>query len=438
MAVAPGDRPDPFPVRPVAAPPNAEVRVPGGRSITNRALVAAALAEGTSVLDGAGRSDDTEAMADGLRALGATIEVDGDQVTVGGVAGRPRGPAEVFTRLSGTTSRFLTPVAALAAEPVRIDAAGPMRARPMGGVLDALRDLGVTVTEEGEAGHLPVRVRGPWGPVDQVEVAGTVSSQFTSGLLLASGARFGGLVVRQATDRMVSAPYVAMTAAVMARFGVEVEAAPGRWVVPGGGYVATTYAVEPDAATAAYFLAAAALTGGRVRVPGLPPAALQADAALVDVMEAMGATVTRDGRGTEVRGPAPGPDGRVRLRGGTFDLTAFSDMAPTVAVLAAFATEAVEVTGVGFIRGKETDRIAAPVTELRRCGVDAAETGDGFVVRPGGPGPHGAVLDTYDDHRMAMSFALLGLVVDGIAVRDPGCVAKTHPGFWDDLERLAR
>ncbi|WCO69144.1 3-phosphoshikimate 1-carboxyvinyltransferase [Iamia majanohamensis] len=435
-----GDLPDPCPVAPLAAPPDAEATVPGGRSITNRALVAAALADGTSVLEGVGTSDDTEAMVDCLRGLGAAIEVDeaAARATVTGVAGRPQGPAEVFARLSGTTSRFVTPVAALAGAPVRVDAAPPMRARPMGDLLDALRALGVAVAEEGEAGHLPVTVTGPPSG-REVAVPGTTSSQFVSGLLLAGAALPEGLVVRRSTERLVSAPYVDMTRSVMAAFGVAVADAPdGALVVPGGGYRAATYAVEPDAATAGYLLAAAAMTGGRVRVPGLPPAALQADAALVEVLAAMGATVRRDAAGTEVTGPAPGADGRVHLRGGTFDLTAFSDMAPTVAVLAALADEPVEVTGVGFIRGKETDRIAAPVTELRRCGVDAAETDDGFVVRPGGDGPHGATFSTYDDHRMAMSFALLGLVVEGVAVRDPGCVAKTFPGFFTALDDLRR
>ena len=438
--MVPGDElADPLPIEALTAAPDVEIRVPGGRSITNRALVCAALSSGESRLIGVGRSEDTAAMAECLRALGTDIDTaDGVDLLVTGVDGRPRGGVEVFTRLSGTTSRFIAPVAALADGPVRIDAAEPMRARPMGDMLEALRQLGVAVTEEGEPGHLPVTVTGP--PTGgEVSVAGTVSSQFLSGLLLAGGALSGGLTIHRTTDRLVSAPYVAMTRRVMGAFGIDVAEVPGgALVVPEGGYRATTYRVEPDAATAGYFLAAAAITGGRVRVPELPPAALQADAALVDVLEAMGARVVREPAGVEVTGPAPGAHGRVHLRGGTFDLTAFSDMAPTVAAVAAFADEPVEVTGVGFIRGKETDRIAASVAELQRCGVDASETDDGFVVRPGGPGPHGAVIETYDDHRMAMSFALLGLVVPGIAIADPGCVAKTHPGFFADLARLAR
>lgn len=426
--------PDPQPVAPVTRPPDATVTVPGGRSITNRALVCAALAHGTSTLRGAGLSDDSEAMVDCLRALGAAIEVDGTTLTVEGVGGRPRGGVEVFTRLSGTTSRFVTPVAALADGPVRVDARPPMRARPMGDLVEALRALGASVAEEGEPGHLPLVVTGPLTG-SEVALPGTVSSQFTSGLLLAAGARPGGLVVRRSTDRLVSAPYLAMTTAVMEAFGVDVTAeGPVLTVPPGGGYRAIDYAVEPDAATAGYFLAAAAITGGTVRVAGLPSADLQADAALVDVLAAMGATARREAGDVVVTGPgAP-------LRGGTFDLTAFSDMAPTVAAVAAFAAEPVEVTGVGFIRGKETDRIAASVAELRRIGARATETDDGFVVWPGGRRPdetlHGATIETYDDHRMAMSFALVGLVVPGIEVRDPGVVAKTHPAFFTDLDAL--
>ncbi len=424
--------PDPLPVEPLATPPSgAVIRVPGGRSITNRALVAAALAEGTSVLRGAGLSDDSAAMIDCLRRLGASIDVEGTTLTVTGVAGRPRGGVEVFARLSGTTSRFVTAVAALADGPVRIDALAPMRARPMGDLVDALRALGVDVVEEDVPGHLPLVVTGPIVG-DAVTVPGTVSSQYLSGLLLAGAARPGPLAVTVGTDRLVSEPYVAMTAHVTAVFGVSVEVADATYRVAGGGYRATEHAVEADAATAGYLLAAAAITGGTVTVPGLPTAALQADVELVDVIAAMGADVSWSGRDATVTGPAGG-----RLRGGlSFDLTAFSDMAPTVAVLAAFADGPTEITGVGFIRGKETDRIAASVAELRRLGVAAEETDDGFVVRPSGP-PHGpAVIRTYDDHRMAMSFALVGLVVAGIAVEDPGVVAKTHPGFWSDLDRL--
>jgi 3-phosphoshikimate 1-carboxyvinyltransferase len=432
--------PDPYPIAPLAARPDVTIRVPGGRSITNRALICAALADGTSRLEGAGLSDDSEAMIDCLRALGATIEVKKiagtTDLVVTGVAGRPRGGVDVFTRLSGTTSRFITPVAALAGGPVRIDALPPMRARPMADLVGALRDLGVEVQELGEAGHLPIVVTGP-PRADSVTVAGDVSSQFISGLMLMAGARPGGLAITRSTDRFVSAPYVHMTKTVMEHFGAVMWADPFRSAqVRGGGYRATTYRVEPDAATAGYFFAGATITGGAVTVPGVPSARLQADARLIDLMEGLGALVRRGADDVTVTGPPVEADGRVHLRGGTFDLTDYSDMAPTVAVLAAFADDPVEVTGVGFIRGKESDRIAASVAELRRVGAIARETDDGFVVEPSGDRLHGAVIETYDDHRMAMAFALLGLVVPGVSIADPGCVAKTHPGFFADLDRL--
>jgi 3-phosphoshikimate 1-carboxyvinyltransferase len=255
-----------------------------------------------------------------------------------------------------------------------------------------------------------------------------VSSQFVSGLLLAAPLVAGGLRVEPTTP-LVSAPYVAMTAAVMGAFGAEAGPEGDAFVVPAGRYRPTTYVVEPDASAASYFFAAAVLTGGRVTVPGLGRGSLQGDLAFVDVLERMGARVERGADRTTVAAGA-------RLAGVDADLSGSSDTAQTLAAVAVFADSPTRVRGIGFARGKETDRLAAVVRELRRCGVDAEETDDGFVVHPGTPRP--AVIETYDDHRMAMSFALLGLRVPGIAIVDPGCVAKTFPGFWDALEGLRR
>jgi 3-phosphoshikimate 1-carboxyvinyltransferase len=253
-----------------------------------------------------------------------------------------------------------------------------------------------------------------------------VSSQFLSGLLLAGPCVRGGLRV-ELTTPLVSAPYVAMTAAVMDAFGASVEGDGEAWVVPEGRYRAATYAIEPDASAASYFFAAAVLTGGRVTVPGLGPGTLQGDLAFVDVLERMGAVVERhDDRTTVAAGP--------RLAGIEADLSELSDTAQTLAAVAVFADSPTRVRSIGFVRAKETDRLAAVVRELHRVGVQAEETDDGFVVHPGTPRP--AVVETYDDHRMAMSFALLGLRVPGIAIADPGVVGKTFPGFWDALEGL--
>jgi 3-phosphoshikimate 1-carboxyvinyltransferase len=373
-------------------------------------------------------------MRHGLRSLG--IEVTGPEdephpaepVRVAGCAGRP--PAEVAlvdARLSGTTSRFLLPVAALSTGTVRVDGARPLRARPMGPTIAALRMLGTEVVEVGEPGHLPVEVGG--GPVagGEVAVPGSASSQFLSGLLLAGPAMRTGLVVRVDGD-LVSRPYVDMTVAVMEAFGVAVDRPDdATWRVAPQIYRGTTYHIEPDASAASYAFAAAAITGSRVTVEGLGPGSLQGDVAFVDLLERMGARVERQPDRITVEGTGT-------LRGVDADLGQISDTAQTLAVVAALADGPSRLTGIGFIRAKETDRVGAVVTELRRAGVGADEEPDGLVVRPAPVRP--AVIETYDDHRMAMAFALLGLRAEGIRIADPACVAKTFPGYWQMLAEL--
>ncbi len=422
--------PDPLPVTPLAGPIDVVVALPGSKSLTNRALVCAALAEGTSTLTNALHADDTEAMVEGLRALGAGVDTtwaDG-RVTVTGTAGRPVADvAIVDARLSGTTSRFLLPVAALGEGLRRIDAANRMRERPMGELLDAVRALGGEVHEIGAPGHLPVEVVGGSLAGGEVAVRGDVSSQFLSGLLLAAPSMRTGLVARLLGD-LVSEPYVDMTVAVMERFGVDVERPDGRtWQVGPQGYQATDLHIEPDASAASYVFAAAALVGGRATVAGLGTDSVQGDLAFVDVLERMGVRVERTADATTV--VATGA-----LHGVEVDLRHLSDTAPTLAVVAAFADGPTRVSGVGFIRGKETDRVGNVVAELRRLGVDAEEEPDGFVVRPAGL--RATTIQTYDDHRMAMAFALAGLRSDGVQIADPQVVSKTFPGFWRLLQEL--
>ena len=417
-------------IEPLAAPPDAVVTVPGSKSITNRALVTAALAEGRSVLAGALIADDTEAMTESLGRVGVVVTIDRatSTVTVEGTAGRvPPGPADVDARLSGTTARFLLPLLALGQGRYRMDGAEPLRARPMGPLVDALRRLGAEVVDEGRPGHLPLTVVGNGRPGGAVALSGDVSSQFLSGLLLSGPAMAGGLQVELSTP-LVSRPYVELTTATMAAFGVQVERDDERrFRVPPGCYRAAHHTVEPDASAASYFFAAAALSGGRVRVPGLSSRSVQGDLRFVDVLERMGAAVHRDGDGIEVVGTGD-------LVGVDVDLSDCSDTAQTLAVVAVFASSPTRVRGIGFIRRKETDRIGAVVNELRRCGIDAAEEDDGFVVRPGSPRP--TRVATYGDHRMAMSFALLGLRAPGIEIADPDCVAKTFPEFFSTLRQL--
>ncbi|MEQ8839493.1 MAG: 3-phosphoshikimate 1-carboxyvinyltransferase [Acidimicrobiales bacterium] len=419
--------PDPFPIEPLTSPPDATVVLPGSKSITNRALVAAALADGDTRIEGALFAEDTDAMVEGLRSLGIVIDADPAtaSMVVHGCGGELPGlEVRVDARQSGTTGRFLTPLVALGAAPVVVDGAPQLRGRPMGDQIDALRAMGVTVEELGDPGCLPLRLTGPLRSAG-IALPADVSSQFLSGLLLAGAVH--GLDARL-TTAAVSRPYLEMTAAVMRSFGAEVSADDGTAWTVGGGYSSPgTFVVEPDASAASYFLAAAAITGGRVRLDGLGAASLQGDVAFAEVLSDMGALVDIGTDHLEVRG-AP-------LHGIEVDLRHISDTAPTLAVVAAFADGPTRITDIGFVKGKESDRIGAPVTELRRCGVDAEEFPGGLVIRPSGP-PAAATFATYDDHRMAMAFALIGLVVPGVAVRDPGCVAKTFPGYFEALEQL--
>jgi 3-phosphoshikimate 1-carboxyvinyltransferase len=443
-----GHLPDPYPVVPIGGRLDAEVTLPGSKSISNRALLVAALAAGTTRLAGVLVADDTEAMLACLQALGVAVRVGpvddagNVEVVVEGGGGRlPDGAVVLDARMAGTVARFLPPALALRSGTARLDGAPRLRERPLGPLVEALGALGVDLRAAGVPGHLPLLVtgagsltpgRGDDAPVT-LALPGHISSQFISGLMIAAACRPGGLHI-ELTTPPVSRPYLAMTAAVLGAFGAAAQVGEHHVAVAGGGLVSPgRFAVEPDASAASYAFAAAALCGGRVRVRGLDRGSLQGDVGFVDVLAAMGADVVAGDGAIEVRGGAP-------LRAVDADFSDISDTAQTAAVVAACATGTTRLTGIGFIRAKETDRVGATVAELRRLGVDATEEDDAIVVRrPDGPWPGPSaptVVATYDDHRMAMSFALLGLVRDGVAIADPGCVAKTFPGYWGFLDRL--
>lgn len=424
------DGPEAHLIEPLTAPPDATVVIPGSKSITNRALPAALLADGASTLDGFLWSDDTEAMLGVVETLGAKVEATpGDpHVVIHGVGDAlTPGPLDLDVRMSGTTARFATPLAAKAVGPYVIDGAEQMRARPMQSTVDALRSLGVSV--EGDA--LPLRVsRGMIGGA--VSIPAYVSSQFASGLLLAAPGLPQGLELTLTGDpqsgEIVSQPYLDMTVSVMQAFGADCHVTAHRYLVPAESrYQATNYVIEPDASAASYFFAAAALTGGRVRVNGLGTNALQGDVDFVKALARMGASVTIAEDHVIVEGTG-------ELNGIEIDMRHISDTAQTLAVLAPFASGPTRVTNIGFIRNKETDRIAAVVNELQRLGVDAIEEDDGFLINPGPITP--AEVQTYHDHRMAMSFALIGLRVPGITIANPSCVNKTFPTYWETLNTL--
>lgn len=420
-------------IRPLHGPIDASVRLPGSKSETNRALLVAALAEGTTTLRGVLDSDDTQAMLSSLDALGIPVEsVDGDSVLrIEGCAGElPAGPIRVYARQSGTTARFLLPALCTGPGPYVLDAAPQMRARPMADLVAALRVMGADLGPE----SLPIEIVGGGVLGGRVDVAGDVSSQFLSGLMLAAPLYRDGLEAH-VEGTLVSRPYVEMTSAVMRRFGAAVlatgddAASPARSVftVTPGRYTAVDHGIEPDASAASYLFGAAAITGGRVEVPGLGSGSVQGDLRFVELLAQMGCEVTVSAASTVVVGTGS-------LAGVDVDMADCSDTVPTLAVVAAFASSPTRIRGVGFIRHKESDRIGAVVAELGRCGIAAIEEDDGLVVYPGTV--RGAAVSTYDDHRIAMAFALLGLRVPGIVIRDPGCVSKTFPSYFEVLGSL--
>jgi len=407
-----------------AGPLDAVVAVPGSKSIANRALVCAALADGDSELVGVPPGDDTVAMVGGLRALGVGVSMTGTDAVVTGSQGRlAPGPVRVDAALAGTTSRFLTAVAALGTGPVTVDGAPQLRSRPMGPLHVALQTLGADVASSG-AGGLPVTVRGPVAAGGTVALAGDVSSQFITALMLIGPHLDGGLQIAL-TSPLVSAPYVRLTATVMAAFGVDgVNVGVDRITVPPGHYRGLRYDIEPDASSAAYPLAMAAVAGGRVVVAGLAPTSAQGDVAIVDLLGAMGCR------------PVPGPhigverDPATALAGIDVDMADVSDLVPTIAAVAATASTPTTIRGVGFIRAKESDRLGDLAAELARAGAGVTATGDGLRIEPA-LHLHGARLATHDDHRLAMAFGVLGAAVAGIEIIEPGVVSKSWPAYWD-------
>jgi len=417
-------------IEPLGGPLRAEVPVPGSKSMTNRALILAALADGPTTIENALRSDDTDRMVAALDRLGFAIETDpaAPTMTVVGQGGRiPRGKADLFVGASGTCARFLTALVALGSGDYRLDGTPRMRQRPIAPLLEALGQLGVGATSLAGTGCLPIRVRASGLRGGRAAIDASVSSQFVSALLMVAPCAEDGLeLCLQGT--VISRPYIEMTLQQMARAGVE-----GRWrdestiVVPGGQrYRAGRQVMESDASNASYFFAAAAATGGWVRVPRLPADSIQGDLALLGVLEAMGCRVRREDGAVELSGPEGG-----RLRAVSVDANAFPDMAQTIAALAPFADGPLEVRNVASMRVKETDRIGAVVAELRRLGQEVEERPDGFRITPRPVRP--ATVQTYDDHRMAMAFSIVGLRAPGVRIADPGCVAKTFPGYFDAL-----
>jgi 3-phosphoshikimate 1-carboxyvinyltransferase len=417
---------------PVTRRPSFEIAVPGSKSITNRALVIAALADGTTRLEGALVAEDTEVMKRALTELGFAVADRGGVVEVVGAGGQIPSPStRLDLRLSGTSIRFLAALTALGRGSYELDGNARMRERPIGDLLSALRSLGAGAVSLHGNDCPPVRIEATGLSGGAVTVAGDLSSQFLSGLLLAAPYARRETTI-SVSGELQSKPFVDMTVGLMAEFGVEARRdGYSSFTVPSGRYRARPFRIEGDAMAAGYFWAAAAVTGGRSRVLNLGRRSLQGDRRLAEVLEAMGCTVAWGDDWSEVTAPREG-----NLSGGSFDLNDMPDQAQTLAVVALFARGPVEIRNVWNLRIKETDRLKALCAELRKFGARVEERSDGLLVEPPAD-PRPAVVETYGDHRMAMAFALAGLRLPGTEIRDPSCVAKTYPGFFDDLGSLA-
>ena len=426
---------------PLAKPPKLSIRVPGSKSITNRALVLAALCSrtGPCTLTGALQSEDTEVMIDCLTKLGFRISTDWNaNIVIVHINETdriiPAASAELFVGNSGTSVRFLTAMLALGHGKYRLDGVPRMRERPIRDLLDALEQLGVKATSEAGNGCPPVLIESTGIRTAGATIRGETSSQFVSALLMVAPLQDRGSLgfSIRVEGEAVSEPYIRMTEAMMSQWGATWTYDAKQRVYSFNHdsfahYISpASYAIEPDASSASYFFAAAAITVGSVTVLGMKRDMLQGDVRFVDVLETMGCRIEYRDDSITVHGG--------NLRGVDVDMNAISDTVMTLAAVALFAEGPTTIRNVGHIRHKETDRIAAVATELRKLGAEVMEFADGLTIVP--RQLVGCAVDTYNDHRMAMSLALVGLRVPGVKVQNPGCVAKTYPGFWQDFKLI--
>ena len=409
---------------------NATVTIPGSKSYTNRALITSLLANGESVMKNALLSEDTRVMISCLGELGIPVSVieEENTIRITGCEGKiPVDRASLFARNAGTVVRFMTAALTLGDGKYEIDGIERMRQRPIQQLIDALNQLGADVSSKEGTGCPPVLINASGLKGGTVKIPGNISSQYISAILLT--APYANSDVRIVViDDLASKNYVDMTLDVMSRFGVTVErdSYRGFSVKSGQVYKGCEYMVEPDASGASYFLAAAAITGGKVRVDGLGEDSLQGDARFVDILGKMGCRIKKSHDWLEVKGG--------ELSGIDIDMNDTPDVVQTLAPVAAFAKGNTRIRNVKNLRYKETDRITAVVNELKKVGVEAREFEDGIEIIPSPP--HSADISTYNDHRMAMSFALFGLRTKGIKIKNPECVEKTFPDYFERLEKL--
>lgn len=408
---------------PVQQPFTATVTVPGSKSVANRALMCAAMSMGRSDLENVPDGDDAQAMLAALDALGIGIQRSGSDVVIERT-GVLRA-SEVHAGLAGTTSRFLAALVATSGYATSLDGHDRLRERPFGPLFDALRTLGADIRDTD--GGLPARIQGPLRG-GSLEIDATMSSQFISALMMVAPLLPQGLniVLR---GELVSRPYVNLTASVMEIFGVTVSIADTAIEIAEQPYQSATIHVEPDASSASYPLAIAAVTGSTVTVEGFGSSSRQGDAKIVEILHAMGARVIATPTSTTLSASTS-----EELRGIDLDMSEVSDLVPTVAAVGCLATSPTRIRGVGFIRAKESDRIGDLATELRKFGAEIQEYEDGLSIMP--RPLHGAVVDSHEDHRLAMAFSIIGAKVPGVEINDPGVVSKSWPTYWDELKQM--
>lgn len=435
-----GEFPEEIEIKPLAGPVDATVSVPGSKSVTNRALIVAALANGSSTILNPLFSDDSYWLMETLMRLGFTVKADREEseITIQGQAGKIpslESEVEVYVGNAGTAARFLPPLLSLGGGEYRIDGTPRMRERPVHNLVESLRQLGGNILYDGEEGRFPLVISGGGLRGGVAKVESSKSSQFLSGLLM-SAPYAKGKTVLEIEGELVSRPYIGITICVMKAFGVEVDVDEehGRYMVSPGVYEPRKYEVEPDASAASYFMAAAAVTGGRIRIPGLGSETSQGDIRFLEVLESMGCSVDVRPDHVEVRGPQ-------RLKGVEVDMNEFSDTMMTLAAIAPFAESPTTIKNIEHTRHQETDRIHAVANELARLGVKVEEKQSFLRIIPSSSGAveskvRPATVRTYEDHRMAMSFAVVGLVAPGIRIENPACVTKTFPDYFRRLDSL--
>lgn len=415
-------------IEPLTNKLNNRVLIPGSKSHTNRALICASLSDGISNLTGLLKADDTLAMMESLKSLGVRFDSDAATLSmqIQGLGSFPKTNKiiEVDSRQSGTTSRFILPILAAGLGEFLLDGHEQLRSRPIDELVLALNSIGANISGL----NLPLKFKANGISGSSISISGSTSSQYLSGLMLIGPMLDNGLAINVKGD-LVSKPYVDLTAHTMRQFGAEITIDPNYKSIniQNTKYKPSSFMIEPDASAASYFFAMAAISGGTIEIEGLGSETIQGDLRFVDLLSAMGAEITMTRQSTKVTGPK-------KLKGIKVDMSDISDTAQTLAMVACFAETPTEITGIGFIRKKETNRIKAVVDQLNNLGINASETDDGMIINPGVV-KSGAV-ETYDDHRMAMSFSILGLFNKGIEILNPGCVNKTFPNFFKTLDAI--